>query len=335
MKAIGYQRSLPVTDPAALLDIELPTPVAAGRDLLVRVEAVSVNPVDTKFRRRTEPAAGEFQVLGWDVAGEVVAVGDAVSLFRAGDRVWYAGAIDRPGANAEFHLVDERIAARMPDSLSFAAAASMPLTSITAWELLFDRLQVPLECAASLLIIGAAGGVGSMLIQLARQLTQLRIIATASRAETRAWVRSLGAHQVIDHRRPLGAQLQAVGLSEVDYVAGLTHTAEHLAAIAEIIAPQGRFGLIDDPPELDILPFKRKSVSVHWEFMFTRSLFDTPDVLEQHRLLTRVAEMVDRGELKPTIASDFGLINAANLLRAHALLESGKSMGKVVLTGFE
>ena len=334
MKAVGYKQSLPVTAPQALEDIELPTPEAVGRDLLVRVEAVSVNPVDTKIRRNVSPENDEYKVLGWDAAGVVEAVGPGVSLFAPGDRVWYAGAIDRSGTNAEYHLVDERIVSRMPTSLGFAEAAALPLTSITAWEMLFDRLAVAKENAGSLLIIGASGGVGSIMIQLAKRLTDLTVIATASRPETRAWAQKLGADHVIDHRQSLVEELKATGLSEVDHVASLTHTDEHLAEIAELIAPQGRLAVIDDPASLDIMRFKRKSVSVHWELMFTRSLFKTPDMIEQHRLLEKVAEMVDRGEVVTTLTEEFGTINAANLLRAHALLESGKGRGKLVLSGF-
>lgn len=334
MKAVGYQSSLPVTAPQSLEDIELPTPEVQGHDLLVRIEAVSVNPVDTKIRQNVSPEGGDYKVLGWDAAGIVEAVGNEVTLFQPGDKVWYAGAVDRSGTNAEFHQVDERIVSRMPTSLGFAEAAALPLTTITAWEMLFDRLQVPKENAGSLLIVGAAGGVGSIMIQLAKRLTDLTVVATASRPETRAWAQELGADHVLDHRQSLVEELKATGLESVEYVASLTHTDEHLAEIAELIAPQGRLAVIDDPVSLDIKPFKRKSVSVHWEFMFTRSLFQTTDMIEQHHLLERVAEMVDRGELVTTLSEEFGTINADNLRRAHALLESGKGRGKLVLTGF-
>ena len=334
MKAVGYQRSLPVTAAQSLEDIELPTPEVQGHDLLVRIEAVSVNPVDTKIRQNVSPEGGDYKVLGWDAAGIVEAVGNEVTLFQPGDKVWYAGAVDRSGTNAEFHQVDERIVSRMPTSLGFAEAAALPLTTITAWEMLFDRLQVPKENAGSLLIVGAAGGVGSIMIQLAKRLTDLTVVATASRPETRAWAQELGADHVIDHRQSLVEEMKATGLESVEYVASLTHTDDHLAEIAELIAPQGRLAVIDDPVSLDIKPFKRKSVSVHWEFMFTRSLFQTTDMIKQHHLLERVAEMVDRGELVTTLAEEFGTINADNLLRAHALLESGKGRGKIVLRGF-
>jgi zinc-binding alcohol dehydrogenase family protein len=337
VKVVGYRKSLPITADEALLDVELPTPKPGARDLLVAVKAVSVNPVDTKVRVRSAPEAGETKVLGWDAAGVVADVGSGVTLFKKGDEVFYAGSIARPGTNAELHLVDERIVGRKPKSLSFAEAAAMPLTSITAWELLFDRLGIrpgkPAN-AGSLLVIGGAGGVGSILIQLARRLTGLTVIATASRPETAAWCTERGAHHVVDHTKPLAAELQRIGVPQVPYVAGLTATDRHFSAIVEIILPQGRFALIDDPPTLDINPLKRKSVSVHWELMFTRSLFETEDMVAQHNLLTEVADLVDAGVIRTTLSERFGRIDAANLKRAHVLIESGRSKGKIVLEGF-
>lgn len=338
MKAIGYQQPGPITAPDALRDIELPEPVATGRDLLVEVKAVSVNPVDTKVRRSTPPAPGQtWKVLGWDASGVVRAVGPEVTLFKPGDRVWYAGSIARSGSNAELHLVDERIVGPMPATLDFAAAAALPLTGITAWELLFDRLGVApgkAPCDERLLIIGAAGGVGSILTQLAHRLTSLTVIGTASRPETQAWVKALGAHQVIDHNRPLGEELRRIGHPAVEWVASLTQTERHLPQIAESIAPQGRFGLIDDPASFDATLFKRKSVSIHWELMFTRSLFNTGDMVAQHRLLAELAALVDAGLVRSTLAEHFGRIDATNLQRAHALIESGQARGKIVLEGF-
>lgn len=335
MKAIGYKKNLPVDAPDALVAFDMPKPSAQGRNLLVKVEAVSVNPVDTKVRRGIPPDGDSYKVLGWDAAGVVEAVGDEVTLFAPGDKVWYAGAIDRPGSNAEYQLVDERIVSRMPKSLSFPQAAAMPLTSITAWEMLFDRFGCQPAATGTLLVIGGAGGVGSMMIQLAKSLTELTIIATASRPETREWVTELGADHVIDHHGSMVDQLAQKGINGVNYVASLTNTADHLATIADLIAPQGKLGVIDDPDQLDIKPFKRKSVSVHWEFMFTRPVFQTEDMIEQHKLLAKVADLVDTFSLKSTLAAEFGAINAANLVRAHALLESGKSKGKIVLAGFE
>ncbi|MDR3507800.1 MAG: zinc-binding alcohol dehydrogenase family protein [Caulobacteraceae bacterium] len=339
MRAVGYQTPLPIEDASALVDIDLPRPEAAGRDLLVEVRAVSVNPVDTKVRRAAKPEAGAWKVLGWDAAGVVAAVGPEVTGFKVGDAVYYAGAIDRAGANAEFHLVDERIVGRKPHSLTWAEAAALPLTSITAWEALFDRLDVRKPVAGgtgpgAVLIIGGAGGVGSIAVQLARQLTDLTVIATASRPETRAWVEGLGAHHVIDHSQPLAPQLEALGMGAPQFVFCTTHTDAHLDDIVTLIAPQGRLAVIDDPPALDILPFKRKCVSVHWEAMFARSLFHTADMGAQGELLTEVARLVDAGTLRTTLAERFGPINAANLRRAHALLESGRAQGKIVLEGF-
>jgi zinc-binding alcohol dehydrogenase family protein len=338
MKAIGYQNNLPATDAAALVDITLPDPAAQGHDLLVEVRAVSVNPVDTKVRKSAKPEAGQWKVLGWDATGIVKAVGPDVTLFKPGDRVWYAGSIARAGSNSELQLVDERIVGHMPASLDFGAAAALPLTGLTAWEMLFDRLQVPRGPEGkgkTLLVIGAAGGVGSILVQLARQLTQLTIIGTASRPETQAWVRELGAHHVIDHSKPLASEIAAAGLSAPEYVASLTHSDVHFDQVVEAIAPQGKYSLIDDPATpIDIMKFKRKAISLHWELMFTRALFTTPDIIEQHNILNRLAELVDAGTIRTTANENFGTINAENLRRAHAMIESHQARGKVVLEGF-
>ncbi len=337
MKAIAYQNSLPIAHADSLQDIELPTPVATGRDLLVEIKAVSANPVDAKVRQGVAPGAGEWKVLGWDAAGVVVALGPEVSGFKVGDRVWYAGSLTRAGSNSEFHLVDERIVGKMPASLDFAQAAALPLTAITAWEMLFDRLGIaPGKQAtdASLLIVGASGGVGSIMVQLARRLTGLRVIGTASRPETAAWVKELGAHAVIDHSQPISQEMKRIGVPQVEYAVCLNQTDAHFAELAESIAPQGKFGLIDDPLALDIRLLKRKSISLHWEFMFTRAMFGTGDMAGQGRLLDELAAMVDAGLIRTTVGEHFGAINASNLKRAHALLESGKARGKIVLEGF-
>jgi NADPH2:quinone reductase len=337
MKAVGYQQSLPIENPSALLDIELPVPVAAHRDLLVEVRAISVNPVDVKVRMRVRPEKEEYKVLGWDAAGIVKEVGPDATLFKPGDEVYYAGSIARQGANSEFHAVDERIVGRKPKSLNFAHAAALPLTTITAWELLFDRLGVPQgrkKDEGSLLVIGGAGGVGSILIQLARQLTGLTVIATASRPETQAWCIELGAHHVIDHAKPFTEQLSSIGFSRVNLIASLTATDQHYPAVVDVLAPQGKFGVIDDPNSLDARPLKQKAASLHWEFMFARSLFNTPDILEQHNLLNKVAELVETGVIRTTADNELGTINATNLRKAHALIESGRSRGKIVLAGF-
>ncbi len=336
MRAVAYRKSLPTSAADALVDVELERPKSAGRDLLVAVKAVSVNPVDYKVRLRADPG-GEPKVLGFDAAGVVVETGREATLFKPGDEVFYAGTIVRSGTNAEFHLVDERITGRKPKKLGFAEAAALPLTSITAWELLFDRLGVTRgegRDKRTALFIGGAGGVGSIAIQLARRLTGLTVVATASRPETVSWCLELGAHHVIDHRQPFAPQLKAAGVAAPDLILGLTQTDQHLAQIVEVLAPQGRFGLIDDPKALDITLFKRKSASVHWESMFTRSIFETSDMIEQHNLLDEVSRLIDQGVLRTTLGENLGLITAANLKRAHALLESGKARGKLVLEGF-
>lgn len=338
MKAVGYTQPQAISQADALMDITLPDPVASGRDLLVEIKAVSVNPVDTKVRTSSAPAEGQaYKVLGWDASGIVKAVGPEVTLFKPGDRVWYAGSIARPGTNSELHLVDERIVGHAPKTLDFAQAAALPLTAITAWEMLFDRLGIAPGKQPShktLLIIGASGGVGSIMTQLASRLTSLTVIGTASRPETKAWVKELGAHHVIDHSQPIAQELKRIGFPTVDYIVSLTQTEAHLAQIVEAIAPQGKFGLIDDPAVLDATKFKRKAVSIHWELMFTRSLFGTEDMIGQHRLLNEVAALVDAGLVRTTLAERFGPINAQNLKSAHALIESRKARGKVVLEGW-
>ena len=337
MRAVAYKQPQPISAETSLIDIDLPTPEAKGHDLLVEVKAISVNPVDVKVRASAAPPEGEYKILGWDAAGIVRAVGPEVTMFKPGDEVFYAGAINRGGSNVEFHLVDERIVGAKPKSLDFAAAAALPLTSITAYEALFDRLKVqdPVPGVANaILIIGGAGGVGSIAIQIARALTDLTVIATASRPETQAWVKELGAHHVIDHSKPLAPQIEALGIGAPAFIFSTTNTADHIASIVDAIAPQGRFALIDDPKTLDVMPFKRKSASIHWELMFTRPLFNTADMIEQHRLLTKVAELVDTGKVRTTLTETAGTINAANLKKAHALVETGKMKGKVVLAGF-
>ena len=335
MKAIGYQKSLPIENELSLQDIELETPTAHGHDILVEVKAVSVNPVDFKIRQAMPAAEGEYKVIGWDATGVVKSVGEDVSLFKPGDKVWYAGDITRSGSNVQFQLVDERIVGHMPSSLSYGEAAALPLTSITAWELLFDRLNVAKnDDSKSILVIGAAGGVGSIMVQLLKQRTKLNIIASASRAETISWLEDLGADTIVNHLNPLSEEFAAKNLSEVDYVVSLNNTEQHLPEIEKVVKPQGQFALIDDPETLNIVPFKNKSVSVHWELMFTRSLFKTDDMQEQHVILNNVATMIDQGQIKTTVGEHLGKINAANLRKAHQHLESQTAKGKVVLEGF-
>jgi zinc-binding alcohol dehydrogenase family protein len=340
MKAIGYSSERISTDVDCLLDITLPDPSPLEHDLLVAVEAVSVNPVDTKVRCREQPTPGAWRVLGWDAVGTVVSCGSAVQGFAHGDRVWYAGALQRPGCNSSLHCVDHRLAAHAPQSLSAAKAAALPLTAITAWELLFDRLKLPRRGQSderqSLLVVGAAGGVGSILVQLVRQLTDLELVATASRPESQAWLRELGVEHVVDHHAPLADQLAGLYLPPLRSVISLTHTGDHFQQLVDLLEPQGALALIDDPPPqaIDVLALKRKSLSLHWELMFTRSLFNTPDMARQGELLGELAALVDRGWIRTTAAEPFGPIDAVHLRAAHRQLESGRTVGKLVLSGW-
>ncbi|MEM9504630.1 MAG: zinc-binding alcohol dehydrogenase family protein [Cyanobacteria bacterium P01_E01_bin.43] len=334
MKAIGYQNAGPITATNALIELVTDTPQPGPNDLLVEVRGISVNPVDVKVRASAQPDNGP-RILGFDAAGVVQAVGSAVTRFRPGDEVFYAGDITRPGTNAELHVVDERIVGRKPASLGFAEAAGMPLTSITAWELLFDSLGLKEGegTGESLLVIGGAGGVGSILIQLAKKLTGLTVIATASRDDTRAWVEKMGADRVINHRNPLDEEMQALGISP-RYVASLTHTQQHFASTVKLIKPRGHIALIDDPDALDIAAIKPKALSFSWEFMFARSMFQTDDMDAQHHLLNRVSALLDDRMLQSTVNHHGGTLNVENLRAAHELQESGKAIGKTVLDGF-
>ena len=340
MKAVGYSKSLEINDPESLVDIEVPQPVPHARDLLVKIKAISVNPVDAKVRMRAAPDEG-YMILGWDAVGEVVRTGDEVTSFKPGDRVWYAGDVTRDGTNSEFHLVDERIAGKAPDSLSDAEAAAIPLTAITAWELLFDRLGLEQkgdqegDHQPRLLVVGAAGGVGSILVQLAKQLTNAVVIGTASRPESEKWVLGLGADHVISHRKNFTEELERIGVKDVTHVVSLTHTDEHFDQLVEVMAPQARFGLIDDPKELlDIRKLKQKAISLHWELMFTRSMFQTDDMGRQGEILKAVAGLIDTGKIRTTLGANYGVICAENLRKAHHDIESGQSIGKIVLEGF-
>lgn len=341
MKAVGYTQSLPINNPQSLIDIELPQPTASGYDLLVRVLSIAVNPVDFKIRENVTPEHDEYKVLGWDAVGEVVAIGESVSHFKPGDKVFYAGDLNRQGSNAEYQLVDERIVGHKPKSLSDAEAAALPLTAITAWELLFERLSIKQQhpdikkqSNDIILIVGAAGGVGSILVQLASALTGATVIATASRDRSAQWVKKLGADYVIDHSQSLVEQIEHLDIGQVTHVASLTHTDSYLDSYVELLAPMGKIALIDDPKSLDISKLKLKSLSLHWEFMFTRSMFKTTDINEQHRLLNQVADLIDQGYIRTTVGKNLGAINAKNLRTAHEVLESGKSIGKIVLEGF-
>lgn len=331
MKVIGYNAA---GNADTLEIIEMDQPVVGPRDLLVAVEGISVNPVDVKLRAGVEPDGAE-RVLGFDAAGVVTEIGNEVTGYKVGDAVYYAGDVTRAGTNAEFHAVDERIVGRKPASLDFVEAAGLPLTSITAWEMLFDafRLTEGGGSGQTLLVIGGAGGVGSILIQLAKALTGLTVIATASRPETQDWVRKMGADHVVDHRGDLAAQVADLGLVP-SYVAALTATDQHWPAIIDLIAPRGQIALIDDPEALDIKAAKPKALSIHWEFMFTRSMFGTEDISAQRDLLNRVAEMIDAGTLQSTMTERGGALTAEALRAAHLRQESGRVIGKQVLGGF-
>lgn len=337
MKAIALTRYLPIDDPEALLDVDLPRPQPQGRDLLVAVKAVAVNPVDTKVRAPKDAVEEAPRVLGWDASGVVEAVGPDVTLFQPGDAVFYAGDITRPGSNQQFQLVDERIVGHKPTSLSHAEAAALPLTSITAYEAFFHRLGIDRDGAdagQTLLIIGGAGGVGSIGIQLAKR-AGLTVLATASRPETIAWVKELGADHVINHREPMVEQVRALGMDHVDHIA-IFNDMRHWAEAVELIRPQGGIVSIDDtdlPMPMELM--KTKAASLHWELMFTRAMFQTPDMIEQHRLLCFIADQIDRGFLRTTLDTELSPINAATLREAHRRIETGTARGKIVISGFD
>jgi zinc-binding alcohol dehydrogenase family protein len=341
MKAIGYQNAGPISNPLSLQDIELEKPVARGLDILVKISAIAVNPVDYKIRKNVNPTQSKYKVLGWDAVGEVVAVGDDVTRFKIGDSVYYAGDLTRDGSNAEYQLVDERLAALKPKNLSNAEAAALPLTTITAWELLFDHFGLKKQTPGSItpskdiiLVVGASGGVGSILVQLIKNLTGATVVATASRPATKAWAEALGADFVIDHSQALVPQVKALEIGHITHVAGLTHSDDYIESYIELLKPMGKIVLIDEPKTVDILKLKPKSLSLHWEFMFTRSMFQTDDMVEQHNLLSEVAGLIDAGLVKTTLGKHLGNINAQNLREAHTILESGTSIGKIVLEGF-
>jgi NADPH2:quinone reductase len=338
MKAVGLFRNLPIDDPESLVDLDVPKPVPAGRELLVEVKAISVNPVDYKVRARPDPGLQGPRILGWDVAGIVREAGSSAQLFKPGDEVYYAGSINKPGANSEYHVVDERIVGHKPRKLGFAAAAALPLTTLTAWEGLFDQLGISRsggDRGKTLLLIGAAGGVGSIAIQLAKQLAGLRVVGTASRPESSRWVQELGADAVVDHTGDLAAQMRAAGIPEADYVFCLTDATPYFPRFAPVMRPQGKLCLIVSMGgAVELTSLMQKSISIHWEFMFTRALFQTPDMQRQHEILEEAAALVDSGKVRTTLADSIGAINAANLRRAHQMLERGHTIGKLVLEGF-
>jgi len=342
MKAIGYIKNLPITDDASLTDIELEQPVATGQDLLVKVKAIAVNPVDYKIRQNVPSDNDQYKVIGWDAVGEVITTGEAVSQFKPGDQVYYAGDLNRQGCNAEYQLVDQRLVGHKPKSLSDADAAALPLTTITAWEMLFEHLAIDKVAVGSgeksndvILVIGAAGGVGSILVQLAKTLTGATVIGTASRESSSSWIKELGADYVVDHTKPLAPQIEALNIAQVSHVASLNSTDSYFDTYVELLKPFGKIAMIDDPATpLDIMKMKPKSLSLHIEFMYARSMFQADDMVEQSRLLSTVADLVDQGYIKTTVGKHLGLINAANLKAAHESLEAGRSIGKIVLEGF-
>lgn len=339
MKAVGLTRYLPIDQPESLMDIELPVPKASGQDLLVRVHAIAVNPVDTKVRKPKDKVESAPKILGWDAAGEVVEVGQDCTLFKTGDKVFYAGDITRAGSNAEYQLVDERIVGHLPQSLNYSQAAALPLTAITAWEALFDRLGIALEAlknkGKSLLIIGGAGGVGSVAIQLASKLAGLTVVATASRPETVQWIKKLGAHHAINHKLDLATQMQAINIAQPDYIFCCNDTDAYFPVMAELIKPQGRIcSIVETSMPVDLNLLKNKSAMFVWELMFTRSMFQTADMIAQHQMLNRIAKLVDEGMLTSTLNKTLSPINAANLRKAHAQLEAGSTIGKIVLSGW-
>jgi len=338
MKAVGHYKYLPIDDPESLLDVEIDAPRPAGRDLLVEVRAVSVNPVDTKRRAAGNRPATELKILGWDAAGIVHAAGPGAELFKPGDKVYYAGSNQRPGANSQLHLVDERIVGRKPENLSFAEAAALPLTTITAWEAMFERMGISKSGAHAgrrLLILGGAGGVGSIAIQLAKKLARLTVIASASRPDSIAWAKTLGADAVVDHEQPLPEQMAALGAPQADYIFCCNDTDRVFPVLPKLIAPQGRIcSIVRTLRPVDLAPLQEKSVSFSWEGMFTRSTFETPDMLAQHNLLDDAAGLLEAGTLVTTFRDNVGRIRAADLRRAHQRIEHGHTIGKLVLEGF-
>ena len=338
LKAVGLYKYLPIDQKDSLLDLEIEKPSPQGKDVLVGVQAIAVNPVDTKMRAPQDKVEDSPRILGWDVAGVVDSVGSDVSLFKPGDEVYYAGSFVKPGCNSEFHIVDERIVGTKPESLDFAQAAALPLTSITAWEAIFDRLGVRAEgkdAGKQLLIIGGAGGVGSIATQFAKVIANLTITSTASRPESKKWCQDLGADHVINHYLDIPEQMIELGIKGYDYILCFNDTDEHWQTMASVIAPQGKIcSIVETAGDVDLGALKSKSATFSWEFMFTRSMYETEDMIEQHHLLNHVAELIDAGKLKTTLDTVLKPINAKNLKQAHAEIESRHTIGKIVLEGW-
>ena len=337
MKAIGYFENLPINDDRSLQDVDVDMPDIGDYDLLVAVKAISVNPIDVKTRQTAKPFDSGVRILGFDASGIVQETGKNVRHFHKGDEVFYAGAINLQGSNSEFQAIDSRLVAHKPKSLDFKTAAAMPLTSLTAYEMLFDRIDIkkPVHNGKNaLLMIAGAGGVGSIAIQLARHLCDVEVIATASRPQSREWALKMGAHHVIDHTQEFAPQLGKIGFSHPDFIFSTANSDGYLPQYVNIIAPEGRLGLIDGPKTFDITPLKMKSVSVHWESMFTRSVFETDDMARQGEILRHVARLIDEKKIVPTLSQVLSPINAHNLREAHRLIETHRSVGKIVLEGF-
>ncbi|MGI8386287.1 zinc-binding alcohol dehydrogenase family protein [Robertmurraya sp. P23] len=340
MKAVGLYKYLPIDNEESLIDIHIEKPLPKGKDLLVQIKAISVNPVDTKVRSPKDVVESEPKIIGWDACGVVVEVGEECKLFQPGDEVFYSGSLNRPGAYSEYHLVDERIVGRKPQTLSYSESAAMPLTAITAWEALFERLGINTtnkneNRSKTVLMIGGAGGVGSIAIQLAKWVG-LQVIATASREETVMWVKDCGADFVINHYRSLRDQLVNLHIKNVDYILCLNDTDQHWKAMGEVIKPQGKIcSIVDNKYPIELNTLKSKSVTFVWEFMFTKAIFETEDMISQHQILNKVSELIDEGSLKTTLKETLSPIHAKNLRKAHEMLESGKTIGKIVLESFE
>ncbi|SHR27615.1 zinc-binding alcohol dehydrogenase [Mycobacteroides abscessus subsp. abscessus] len=340
MKAVGLYKYLPIDHEESLIDINIKKPSARGRDLLVEIKAIAVNPVDTKVRSPKNVVESEPKILGWDATGVVVEVGEECTLFQPGDEVFYSGSLNRPGTYCEYHLVDERIVGKKPQTLTFVESAAMPLTAITAWEALFERLGIDTankneNCSKTILIIGGAGGVGSIAIQLAKW-AGLQVVATASREETEMWVKDCGADFVINHYGSLKNQLVNLQIKNVDYILCSNDTDQHWNAMGEVIKPQGKIcSIVDNKSPIELNTLKSKSVTFVWEFMFTKAMFETEDMISQHHILNKVSKLIDEGMLKTTHKETLTPIHAENLRKAHRMLESGKTIGKIVLKSFE
>ena len=340
MKAIGLYKALPIEDSNSLVEVELPVPEPGKRDLLVQVKSIGINPVDYKIRQRTEGELNEPKILGWDVAGVVTEAGAETSLFKVGDEVYYAGDITRPGCNSEFHIVDERIVGKKPASLTFNEAAAMPLTTITAWEALFDRLNIDKDPAVnngkSVLIIGGAGGVGSIATQIAKKVAGLNVIATASREKSRQWCFEMGASETINHHNAFKEEFENKNLPEVDYILCFNSMEKHMQNMADVIKAQGTICTIVETPNnepVNINLFQGKSVGIIWELMFTRTLFQTEDMQEQNKLLNEVSTLLDKGILTTTMTKTLEGLSPQNFKQAHATLEKGDNIGKIVIGG--